>query len=62
MEEFIYEFKKVAKESGFKGRALVEEFKWETNGVISTNHKSTPGTRTLYNINNSLSLTITWLT
>ena len=34
MEEFVQEFRRVAKRSGYKGRSLVEEFKQEMNGVI----------------------------
>ena len=34
MEEFVQEFKKVARESGYEGRPLVEEFKREISGVI----------------------------
>ena len=34
MEEFMQEFKRAARGSGYKGRSLVEEFKREMNGVI----------------------------
>ena len=34
MEEFVQEFKRAARESGYKGRLLVEEFKRKMNGVI----------------------------
>jgi len=34
MEEFVQEFRRVAKRSGYKGRSLVEEFKQGMNGVI----------------------------
>ena len=34
MEEFVQEFKRAARGSGYKGRPLVEEFKREMNGVI----------------------------
>ena len=34
MEEFVQEFKKVARESGYEGQPLVEEFKREISGVI----------------------------
>ena len=34
MEEFIQEFKRAARGSGYEGRPLVEEFKREINGVI----------------------------
>ena len=34
MEEFIQEFKRVARRSGYKGRPLVEEFKRGINGAI----------------------------
>ena len=34
MKEFVQEFKRVARESGYKGRLLVEEFKRRMNGVI----------------------------
>jgi len=34
MKEFIQEFRRVARESGYEGRLLVEEFKREMNGVI----------------------------
>ena len=34
MEEFMQEFKRAARESGYEGRPLVEEFKREMNGAI----------------------------
>ena len=34
MEEFVQEFKRVARGSGYKGRSLVEEFKRGMNKVI----------------------------
>jgi len=34
MEEFIQEFKRVARGSGYEGRPLVEKFKREMNGRI----------------------------
>ena len=34
MEEFIQEFKRAARGSGYKGRLLVEKFKREINGAI----------------------------
>jgi len=34
MEEFVQEFRRVVRESRYKGRPLVEEFKREMNGVI----------------------------
>ena len=34
MEEFVQEFRKVARESRYEGRPLVEEFKRGMNGVI----------------------------
>ena len=34
MEEFVQEFKRAARESGYKGRLLVEEFKRGINEVI----------------------------
>ena len=34
MEEFVQEFKRVARGSGYEGRPLVEEFKREMNGGI----------------------------
>ena len=34
MEEFVQEFKRAAKESGYKGRHLVEEFKRGMNRAI----------------------------
>jgi len=34
IEEFVWEFKRVARDSRYKGRLLVEEFKRRINGVI----------------------------
>jgi len=34
MEEFVQEFKRVARESGYEGRPLIEEFKRGMNGGI----------------------------
>ena len=34
IEEFVQEFKRAARESGYKGRPLVEEFKRGMNGAI----------------------------
>jgi len=34
MEEFVQEFRRAAKESEYKERSLVEEFKREMSGVI----------------------------
>jgi len=34
MEEFVQEFKRAVRESGYKGRLLVEEFKRGMNGAI----------------------------
>jgi len=34
MEEFVQEFYRVAKDSGYKEKVLVEEFKRGMNGVI----------------------------
>ena len=34
MEEFVQEFKRAARRSGYEGRPLVEEFKREMNGAI----------------------------
>ena len=34
MEEFVQEFKRAARGSGYKGRLLVEEFKQGMNGAI----------------------------
>ena len=34
MEEFVQEFKRAARGSGYEGRPLVEEFKRGMNGVI----------------------------
>ena len=34
IEEFVQEFKRAVRESGYKGRPLVEEFKRGMNGVI----------------------------
>jgi len=34
IEEFIQEFRRIAKESGYEGRLLIEEFKQGMNRVI----------------------------
>ena len=34
MEEFVQEFRRVARGSRYKGRSLVEEFKRDMNGII----------------------------
>ena len=34
MEEFVQDFKRVARGSSYKGRSLIEEFKWDMNGSI----------------------------
>ena len=34
MEEFVQEFKKVARGSRYEGRSLIEEFKRRMNGII----------------------------
>ena len=34
MKEFVQEFKRAARESGYEGRLLIEEFKREINGII----------------------------
>ena len=34
MEEFVQEYRRVAKESGYEGRLLIKEFKRGMNGVI----------------------------
>ena len=34
MEEFVQDFKRVARGSGYEGRSLIEEFKWGMNGSI----------------------------
>ena len=34
MEEFVQEFKRAVRGSGYKGRPLVEEFKQGMNGAI----------------------------
>jgi len=34
MEEFVQDFKRVARGSGYKGCPLIEEFKWDMNGNI----------------------------
>jgi len=34
MEEFVQDFKRVARESGYKERPLIKEFKWSMNGSI----------------------------
>jgi len=33
-DEYVQEFKKVARESGYEGRSLIEEFKRRLNGTI----------------------------
>jgi len=33
-DEYVQEFKKVARRSGYKGRSLIEEFKRGLNGAI----------------------------
>ena len=37
MKEFVQDFKRVARRSGYKGRPLMEEFKWSINGAIRRN-------------------------
>jgi len=37
MQEFVQEFRKVARESEYKERVLVEEFKRKMNGIIRRN-------------------------
>ena len=34
MEEFVQDFKRVARGSGYEGRPLIEEFKWGMNESI----------------------------
>jgi len=34
MEEFIQEFRRAARGSGYEGRLLIEEFKRKMNGMI----------------------------
>jgi len=34
MEEFVQEFRRVARGSGYEGRPLIEEFKREMNRII----------------------------
>ena len=34
MEEFVQDFKRVARRSSYKRHPLIEEFKWSMNGVI----------------------------
>jgi len=34
MEEFVQDFKRAARESGYEGRLLIEEFKRGMNGII----------------------------
>jgi len=34
MEEFVQDFKRVVRESGYERHPLIEEFKWYMNGVI----------------------------
>ena len=34
IEEFVQDFKRIARESGYKGCPLIEEFKWGMNGSI----------------------------
>jgi len=34
MEEFVHKFRRAVKESGYKGRLLVEEFKRSMNSMI----------------------------
>ena len=51
MEEFIQEFKRVARRSGYEGRLLVEEFKRGMNGAIR---------RKLMEVENPLVVTTTY--
>ena len=37
MEEFVQEFKRIARESSYEGHPLIEEFKWGMNGNIRRN-------------------------
>jgi len=34
MEEFVQEFRRAARESGYEGHSLIEEFKQGMNGAI----------------------------
>jgi len=34
MEKFVQEFRRTARESGYKGRLLIKEFKREMNRII----------------------------
>ena len=34
MEEFVQDFKRVARGSGYEGCLLIEEFKWGMNGSV----------------------------
>jgi len=34
MEEFVQEFKRVARKSGYEGQPLIEKFKRDMNGII----------------------------
>ena len=34
MKEYVQEFKRIARESGYKGCLLIKEFKWGMNGSI----------------------------
>ena len=34
MEEFVQDFKRVTRGSGYEGHPLIEEFKWGMNGSI----------------------------
>ena len=34
IEEFVQDFKRTARESGYEGYSLIEEFKWGMNGSI----------------------------
>ena len=34
MKEFVQDFKRVVRGSSYKGRSLIEEFKWDMNGAI----------------------------
>ena len=34
IEEFVQEFRRAARGSGYEGRPLVEEFKREMNGIV----------------------------
>ena len=37
MEEFVQDFKRVARESGYERCLLIEEFKWDMNRSIRRN-------------------------